>query len=298
MLSWQVGAVKITRIVELEIPVASGPGNPLFEEATPQSLRAISWLYPNFVNDQDQMLLSIHALLVEAPGVRLVVDTCIGNDRPAGITGLDSLLTTPSWPMEEAGWSRESVDAVLCTHLHVDHVGWNTMLVDGAWVPTFPKARYLIGRTEFDHWRAEGDEEGTRSSSRTASSRCSTPASSNWSRLDHRISPEVRLTPTPGHTPGHVSVVIRSKGEGARDHRRHDPPSLPAGASRLVAAVRQRPEAAATTRARLFAEWADKPILVIGTHYAAPTAGHVRARRGGVPVRGLAGRVFTGKSDP
>ncbi len=80
MLSWQVGAVKITRIVETQMTVPAGEKGGFIPEATAQALRAIPWLYPDFVNEQDQMLLSIHALLVEAPGLRLVVDTCIGND--------------------------------------------------------------------------------------------------------------------------------------------------------------------------------------------------------------------------
>ena len=275
MLSWQVGAVKITRIVELELPVPSGPGNPLFVEATPQSLRAISWLYPNFVNDQDQMLLSIHALLVEAPGMRLVVDTCIGNDRPRAITGGQPLAGAFLQSMAEAGWSRESVDAVVCTHLHVDHVGWNTMLQDGAWVPTFPKARYLIGKNEFAHWSAEGDDEQQVILSDSVQPILDAGLA-EFVEMDYRISPELRLTPTTGHTPGHVSVMIESEGETAviTGDMTHHPCQL--AHPDWSPPFDSDPKAAATTRARMFAEWADKPILVIGTHYAAPTAGHVR----------------------
>lgn len=275
MLSWQVGAVKITRIVELELPVASGPGNPLFVEATPQSLRAISWLYPNFVNDQDQMLLSIHALLVEAPGMRLVVDTCIGNDRPRSITGGQPLASAFLQSMAEAGWSREGVDAVVCTHLHVDHVGWNTMLQDGAWVPTFPKARYLIGKNEFAHWSAEADEEQQVILSDSVQPVLDAGLA-EFVEMDYRISPELRLTPSTGHTPGHVSVVIESEGQTAviTGDMTHHPCQL--AHPDWSPPFDSDPKAAATTRARMFAEWADKPILVIGTHYAAPTAGHVR----------------------
>ena len=158
MLSWQVGAVKVTRVVEMEIPIP--PETPIFTQATPAALRAIPWLYPNFINAQDEMLLSMHALLVEAPGLRLVVDTCVGNDKPrAGMTGPNGLSTNFLEKVTEAGWTRESVDVVICTHMHVDHVGWNTMLQDGKWVPTFPNARYLFGKTEFAHWSAEGDAE-------------------------------------------------------------------------------------------------------------------------------------------
>jgi len=85
----------------------------------------LAWLYPHFVSEDDKTLkLSVHALLVEAPGLKLVVDTCVGNDRPREITGGQPLATPFLQHLGEAGWSRDGVDAVVCTHLHVDHVGW------------------------------------------------------------------------------------------------------------------------------------------------------------------------------
>ena len=133
MLSWQVGRVKITRIVEMDLPVPARA----IPQATAAELHKLAWLYPHFVSEDDTTLkLSIHALLVEAPGLKLVVDTCIGNDRPREITGGQPLATPFLQHLGEARWSREGVDAVVCTHLHVDHVGWNTMLENGKWVPT------------------------------------------------------------------------------------------------------------------------------------------------------------------
>ncbi|MDP3633326.1 MBL fold metallo-hydrolase [Phenylobacterium sp.] len=220
------------------------------------------------------LLLSIHALLVDAPGLRLVVDTCIGNDRPRSILRGQPLATGFLQSMAEVGWSRESVDAVVCTHLHVDHVGWNTKLEDGAWVPTFPNARYLLGKTEFAHWSAEGDEE-----QQTILSDSVQPildaGLAEFVEMDHRISPHLRLTPSTGHTPGHVSVMIESEGESAviTGDMSHHPCQM--AHPHWSPSFDSDPRAAAATRARLFAEWADKPILVIGTHYAAPTAGYI-----------------------
>ncbi len=275
MLTWQVGAVKVTRVVELEIPVAYNARRPMIAEATPEALRQSPWLYPNFVNDQDQMLLSIHALLVEAPGLRLVVDTCIGNDRPRAITGGQPLATKFLEAMAEAGWTRESVNAVICTHLHVDHVGWNTMLVDGAWVPTFPNARYLLGRVEFEHWSGEAGEENQMILDDSVRPVIEAGLA-EFVEMDHRLSPEVRLTPTTGHTPGHVSVMIESKGQTAviTGDMSHHPCQM--AHPHWSPSFDSDPKASAVTRARMFAEWADQPILVIGTHYAAPTAGHVK----------------------
>lgn len=275
MLSWQVGDVKITRIVEMEVPIPYSPEGGFIAEATPAALRAISWLYPNFVDEQDRMLLSIHALLVEAPGLRLVVDTCVGNDKPRSLSGGQALATNFLQAFESAGWTRDSVDAVICTHMHVDHVGWNTMLVDGKFVPTFPNARYLLGRIEFEHWSAEGDEEQQAILADSVQPILDAGLA-EFVGLDHVVSPNVRLVPTTGHTPGHVSVMIESKGESAviTGDMSHHPCQM--AHPDWSPSFDSDKAAAAVTRARMFAEWADQPILVIGTHYAAPTAGHVR----------------------
>ena len=276
MLSWQVGRVKITRIVEMDLPVPAKA----MPQATPEALRKSPWLYPHFVSEDDATLkLSIHALLVEAPGLKLVVDTCIGNDRPREITGGEPLATPFLEHLAEAGWSREGVDAVVCTHLHTDHVGWNTMLENGRWTPTFPKARYLIGRQEYDFWSTCDDEE-----QKTMLGDSVRPifdaGLAELVELDHVVSPQIRLTPSVGHTPGHVSVVIESEGERAviTGDMAHHPCQL--AHPDWSPTFDSDPKAAAVTRARLFAEWADAPVLVIGTHWSAPTAGHVR-RDGG-----------------
>jgi glyoxylase-like metal-dependent hydrolase (beta-lactamase superfamily II) len=270
MLSWQVGRVKITRIVEMDLPVPVTA----MRQATPEVLRKSAWLYPHFVSEDDTTLkLSIHALLVEAPGLKLVVDTCIGNDRPREITGGEPLSTPFLQHLGEAGWSRDGVDTVVCTHLHVDHVGWNTMLENGKWAPTFPKARYLIGRREYDFWSVHEDEE--QQAMLGDSVRPIFDAGLvQLVELDHVISPEIRLTPSTGHTPGHVSVMIESEGERAviTGDMTHHPCQL---AHPDWSLGDNDPQAAALTRRSLFAEWADQTILVIGTHFAAPTAGHV-----------------------
>ena len=272
MLSWQVGRVKITRIVEMDLPV---PAEMFLPQATPATLRKSPWLYPHFVSDDDAILkLSIHALLVEAPGLKLVVDTCIGNDRPREITGGEPLSTPFLQQLGEVGWSRDAVDAVVCTHLHVDHVGWNTMLENGRWVPTFPNARYLIGRQEYEFWSTHDDAE-----QQTILGDSVQPifdaGLAQLVELDHVISPEIRLTPSTGHTPGHVSVLIESEGERAAitGDMAHHPCQL--AHPDWSPAFDTDPAASVASRQRLFAEWADQLTLVIGTHFPAPTAGHV-----------------------
>src|SRR6202161_639314 len=103
--------------------------------------------------------MSIHALVIEAPdgtrtGRRILVDTCLGNDKEGRRIPTWNKLNLPFLAdLAAAGFARESIDTVLCTHLHVDHVGWNTMLDGGKWVPTFANARYVFGKTEYEHLR-------------------------------------------------------------------------------------------------------------------------------------------------
>lgn len=279
-LSWQIGQVTVTRIVEMMLPMKAGAPGTFLPQATPEELQKHPWLYPHFVTEDHQLLLSIHALLVDAPGLRLVVDTCIGNDKPRSLLGGVALSTRFLQHMEAAGWSRESVDAVVCTHMHVDHVGWNTMRQGDRWVPTFPNARYLFNRTEFDHWN-RFEEDNQRQIMADSVQPIIDAGLADFVALDHRISPDLRLVPTTGHTPGHVSVSIESQGQRAAitGDMSHHPCQMPH--PNWSPAFDTDPYLAAETRARMFGEWADGDVLVIGTHYAGPTAGRVRRSEGG-----------------
>lgn len=274
MLSWQIGDVTITRVVEMELPVPYNPDDHFLKQGSPEALREIDWLYPHFVTPDGHMVLSIHALLVDAPGMKLVVDTCIGNDRPRALIQGQALQTPFLEHLTEAGFGRDAVDVVVCTHLHVDHVGWNTMLENGKWVPTFPKARYLIGRKEYEHWLETGSGE-----MKTVFADSVAPifeaGLAQQVEMDHRISPALRLIPTTGHTPGHVSVVVESKGETAiiTGDMVHHPCQI--AHPEWSPTFDSDPAASAVTRQVKLEDWADKPILVIGTHFAAPTAGHI-----------------------
>ena len=272
MLRWQIGDVTVTRVLELEMPVAYNDKRPFLAGATPEELAKIGWLHPHYVTPEGALRLSIHALLVEAPGLRLVVDTCIGNDKPRRFIGRQPLSTGFLAEMEKLGWSRDSVDAVVCTHLHVDHVGWNTMLEGDRWVPTFPMARYLIGRREYDYWKAEGDEE----QQVILSDSIQPIFDAGLAELvepDHRLSPEVALKPTPGHTPGHVSVAIESRGQRAliTGDMMHHPCQI--ARPDWSPPFDEDPVQSLATRWAVLTEVGDSDILVIGTHFAAPTAG-------------------------
>lgn len=270
-LSWHVGAVKITAIQELEV---TGASKFLLPDATPEAISRIDWLRPHFANDEGELTITVQAFVVETPTKRIVVDTCIGNDKPRGIPGWNMMQTAFLRDLEAAGYPPSSIDVVLCTHLHVDHVGWNTMLVDGEWVPTFPNARYLVARTEFEH--AMADEDATNQQV-MADSLTPVVDAGLVDLVDttHQVSPEVCLEPTHGHTPGHVSIAITSEGARAfiSGDLAHHPCQMhhPEWCSTFDVS----PSDAVATRARVFEACASDEILYIGTHFAAPTAGQV-----------------------
>ncbi|MBK7948802.1 MAG: MBL fold metallo-hydrolase [Deltaproteobacteria bacterium] len=280
MLSWKIGDVTVTRVVESEIVFPNDPKGGFLGQASPAALREMPWLWPHFVTEEGHLRISMHALLVEAPRLTLVVDTCVGNDKPRALTGGVGLATRFLEDLESTGCRRESVNAVVCTHLHVDHVGWNTMWKNGRWVPTFPNARYLIGRQEYAHWKADRDPE-TRAILADSLQPIFDARLAELVDMNHRLSPEIRLVPTPGHTPGHVSVAIESRGQQAliTGDFLHHPCQL--GHPEWSPAFDSDPIASASTRRSMLEKVADRPVLVIGTHFAAPTAGHVqRAGRG------------------
>ncbi|HZB91476.1 MAG TPA: MBL fold metallo-hydrolase [Stellaceae bacterium] len=274
MRRWRTGAVWVTKIVELEVV---GGSRFILPQATRDAVRPIAWLRPHFADAEGRLKMSVHALVVETRRRRVIVDTCIGNDKQQrAIPGWNGLRTTFLDDLAAAGYARESIDTVLCTHLHVDHVGWNTMLVDGRWVPTFPNARYLMGRVEFEHWRARRGSPAEAAVFADSVAPVFDAGLVDLVATDHRIDDELSLTPTLGHTPGHVSLRIDSAGESAliTGDFLHHPVQM--ARPDWSSAVDHDPVLAAETRRRVFADLAETPTLVIGTHFAGATAGRVR----------------------
>jgi glyoxylase-like metal-dependent hydrolase (beta-lactamase superfamily II) len=268
--SWQVGNVKVTRVLEQEAPL---PFDGLIANLDADRLAEHgSWLKPHFMDDSGMMVLSIHALVVESEGKTIVVDTCMGNDRPLPMEM--GPLQTNFLADLEAIVGRDRVDYVMCTHLHFDHVGWNTMCVDGEFVPTFPNARYLFGREEYEHWTSGVEDENIE-----LVHGVEPVVEAGLHELvedDHAITGEVSLESTPGHTPGHVSVKIESAGARAviTGDMVHHPVQLaePTWGSRPDA----EPERAVQTRRSFVDRYGDSDVLVIGTHFAGPTAGRIK----------------------
>jgi glyoxylase-like metal-dependent hydrolase (beta-lactamase superfamily II) len=278
MQRWRIGRVTVTKIVELEV---TGGSRFILPQATYEEILPIGWLQPHFADERGRLKMSIHALVVETPDRRIVVDTCLGNDKQnRRIPTWNNLQGPFLADLAAAGYPRESIDTVLCTHLHVDHVGWNTILVDGTngtktWVPTFPKARYLMGRIEFAHWQSQRERDDMAAIFADSVKPVHEAGLVDLVENDHRVCDEISLVPTIGHTPGHVSVRIRSAGEEALitgDFMHH-----PCQIARpdWSSTADSDPHQARRTRERMLKDLSERPVLVIGTHFAGATAGHI-----------------------
>jgi glyoxylase-like metal-dependent hydrolase (beta-lactamase superfamily II) len=277
-MKWRIGQVTVTKIVELEV---IGGSRFLLPQATREAILPIDWLQPDFADEAGRLKMSVQALVVETPERRIIVDTCLGNDKEnRRIPGWNRMQTSFLADLAAAGYSRKTIDTIVCTHLHVDHVGWNTMLADGpngtkTWVPTFPKARYLIGRIEYEHWLQQRERDDMIAVFADSVMPVFEAGLVDLVETRHRICDEVHLIPTPGHTAGHVSIEVASDGETALitgDFMHH-----PCQIARpdWSSTADSDPETARRTRQHMLNRLVDAPILVIGTHFAGRTAGHI-----------------------
>jgi glyoxylase-like metal-dependent hydrolase (beta-lactamase superfamily II) len=268
-MSCKIGDVSITPVIEIDAPV---PASFILPDAVPERLEPYGhWLRPDYVTGEGRLKLVIQALLLESKGQRIIVDTCVGNDKERSLPAWNELDGPFLERLTDAGFPREKVDLVVCTHLHVDHVGWNTMKVNGAWVPTFPNARYVMVRPELEHW----EEHGEQSIGDVLGDSVRPVLDAGLAVLvesDHRINAELNLFPTPGHTPGHCSLAISSRGEEAviTGDLMHHPCQCARPDWESVADVDRAQ--AETTRRRFLERFADSGIPIVGTHWAGSTA--------------------------
>jgi glyoxylase-like metal-dependent hydrolase (beta-lactamase superfamily II) len=269
-LRWQIGDVRVTRVQEFEAP---GIGF-ILPDATRENLRAIDWIGP-WVTSRGDAVGSVHSLVLEIGDRRILVDACVGNDKPRLPLKLWHERHGPFLAdLASAGFPVETIDTVVCTHLHTDHVGWNTRLVDGRWVPTFAKARTLVTRPEWEHW-SRASVEDMRATLEDSVQPLFDAGLVDLVAMDHEVAPGIQLVPTPGHSPGHISIRIASGGDTAviTGDVAHHPAQLAAPHWKCLA---DHDSAMAERTRRTFLErLADTSTLIIGTHFAGPTAGRV-----------------------
>lgn len=299
---WQIGKARVRKFVEMQdimaadnMDMAPSPTNKfsLLPGATPEVVKSVGWLSPHFATPNGELLMSIHMLVIDTPGgARVAVDTCVGNQKQRALSKAFTMRDGPFiQEIEAAGCTRDSFTHVVATHMHVDHVGFNTMLVNDKWVPTFPKAKYVFAKKEYEHFQTN-----VRQYEETKKRR--------W-QMDHQIQqdsitpvveaglsdlvdtdatlvnePDVKisLVPTHGHTPGHVSVLIQSAGEEAliTGDCTHHPIQM--ALHDIDAPVDSDQATTRQTRASLWERLAvtNPNCRIIGTHFATPSSGFVR----------------------
>jgi glyoxylase-like metal-dependent hydrolase (beta-lactamase superfamily II) len=271
----KLGDLTIHRIVEQEGPFFDVLK--FFPTLTKELLEENrAWLQPRFVDAADQLMLCIQSYLVRTPHHNILVDTCVGNHKPRP--------TRPFWNMMKAdrfeknlaatGLGVADIDFVMCTHLHTDHVGWNTRLEDGRWVPTFPKARYVFAERELAYWTKRQKDDATAVPWITDSVLPIVAANrADVVRSAHAFNDLVTLIPTPGHSIEHYSVQVGKPGADAviTGDMIHSP--LQARYPELGMMADYDSKQAGMSRRELFGRFCETSTLMCTAHFPSPSTG-------------------------
>jgi glyoxylase-like metal-dependent hydrolase (beta-lactamase superfamily II) len=275
----QIGDIRLTVVEEFVLPTSVRWMFPDSEAPFDILERALPWLQPHFANERGHLLQAMQTFVIEAGGVTIAVDTGVGNDKQRG-GGIPDFNMRSGPFLEEltaAGFPPERFDFVIATHMHTDHVGWNTRLEDGAWVPTFPNARYLFVDREWAHWSAEAERsDGTRALVEDSLQPVVDAGRVDIVTPDHRVTEGVWLEPSFGHSPGHVNVRIASADREAAiiGDMMHNP--IQAAAFDERPTFDRDPVPARETRRAFLERTAGSDVLVFGSHWHLPAGGRVR----------------------
>jgi len=282
MKNLSIGDVSIATVVESQrVPMSFSEFLPDAAAAREVLEAARPWLEPRFADLAAGVgFLDFHSYLVRTPRHVILIDTCIGDDKERGGHKFFHRLKTP-WlaNLRAAGVAPEQVDFVMCTHMHADHIGWNTRLVDGRWVPTFPNARYVFARTEYEHRRRNWETDAGAGYGAFADSVLPVVDSGQALIVDdgHDLDGHFTVLPAPGHTPGNVVLQLQSRGERGvfcGDVLHH--PIQVAHPEWSAAFCEDRVQSARTRR-HFVAANADTGTLVIPAHFPTPTVGRIRS---------------------
>lgn len=271
---WQIGDVKVTSIMESADRI---PWAPLFPAEAADHYKKYDWLVPRFITPQGEIILAVQAFVLEIRGEKIVIDTCVGNDRSREVPQCENLQTAFLEDFKSAGFDPDSITTVLCTHLHFDHVGWNTRLEKGRWVPTFPAARYLFGRKEWAYWQEvlKHNSHDVRHIFDSVQPILDAGLA-DFVEANHRLTDEIWLEPSHGHTPGHVSVRVSSRGAEAivSGDAFHNPIQFAEPEICSVACVDK--EMSEKTRRDFIKRYGDSPVRFFAVHFNEPVGRVVR----------------------
>jgi glyoxylase-like metal-dependent hydrolase (beta-lactamase superfamily II) len=275
--TFKLGDMTVHRVIEMECGFT--PALEFLPSLTPEMLdESRSWMRnPLALDEQDRLVLCFQSYIVRTGRHIVLVDSCVGNDKRRPLRPLWNMKTDSVFMqgLAEVGLTVADIDFVLCTHLHVDHIGWNTRLESGRWVPTFPNARYVFSKRELDFWLAENDRSPLPQILDSVipiveAKRCDLVTS------DHSLSDVVSLIPTPGHTIDHFAVTL---GKGGRDavitgDLIHTP--LQAKWTDLAMRVDYDPVQSTATRRQFLEAYCDTDTQCCFAHFPSPSRGYIR----------------------
>ena len=283
-----LGDTTIDRIVEQE--------GPFFDVLTffPALTKELldenrAWLQPRFVDSKDRLMLCIQSYLLRTPHHTVLIDTCVGNHKPRPARPFWHMLQTARFEraLAATGVGVGDIDFVMCTHLHVDHVGWNTRLENGRWVPTFPNARYIFADRELAYWEQRRQVDAAACPWITDSVLPIVAANrADIVKHDYVFNDIVRLLPTPGHSIDHYSVHVGKSGADAviTGDMIHSP--LQARYPELGMMSDYDSRQAGLSRRELFGRFCDTSTLLCTAHFPSPSTGHVVRRRDAFDIIG------------
>ncbi len=281
-LTFRAGDLTVHRIIEQETTFL--PALEMLPTLTSDVLAENrAWMQAaNAIDANDVLVLCFQSYVVKTPHHNILIDSCIGNDKPRPLRPKWNMKTDDTYmrALAAAGLSVGDIDYVMCTHLHVDHVGWNTRLDNGRWVPTFPKARYVFGKTEYDYWagmHAKAPVPVIEDSVMpiVEAKRCEIVGD------DHAIGDHVRILPTPGHTPGHSAFTLgRGKDEAVfSGDLMHSP--IQTRYPEMSVKFDVDPEAAGRTRRSFLERYCDTATLCCTAHFPSPSVGRIKRKGNG-----------------
>lgn len=277
MRTQTIGDIVVRAIHEKTEPTL--PPAEIMQAATQGALEPhMEWLAPTFLDPETgALILAFQSFVVQTPRHTILIDTCIGNDKERA---------NPEFHMQKGPWldnlkalglAPEDIDFVMCTHLHPDHVGWNTRLTDDRWVPTFPNARYVFAREEYAYWEAESAAGSERIGLTFADSVLPVMEAGQAVLVDHdhQIDDGIWLEPTPGHSPGHVVVHAESSGGHGVfvGDLMHHPIQVPHPDWSTCWCWDL--EMSAASRTRFVEQHTEAGTLILPVHFAGPTAGRI-----------------------
>jgi len=273
----EIGSATIHRIVEQEGPFFDAMQ--FFPTITRELLdENRGWLQPRFLDARDQLMLCIQSYVVRTAHHTIMIDTCVGNHKPRPTRSFWNMMNSDRYEknLAASGLGVNDIDFVMCTHLHTDHVGWNTRLENGRWVPTFPKARYVFADRELSYWTERQKDDPTACPWVTDSVLPIVAAN----RVDivksaHAFNDLVTLIPTPGHTIDHYSVQVGKPGADAviTGDMIHSP--LQARYPELGMMSDYDAGQAAKSRRQLFGRFCDTSTLMCTAHFPSPSTARV-----------------------